>query len=314
MMPLNCQTQYSWHCSVLPSLYVPIRTSYSLPDTTGYDSALLANTDECLRNVLQARVQSVNQVLFGWFTIPDAVEVPLDFNINPLGNRMRSEKRVWNDGKQRLKLVQLHTRPRISSRPCIEAKLPHDALSDGPLSSGHSCRKLRRASAALPSFSVSISSCCHDEMHACHARTHTYTHAQRWLRFAALLLPSYECSVVSGDTGTEGNQEATEGPRPRQAEEEHTACCINADAQAMSSTMQQALWYSDAFLCFTVVRSTSFQPFRALHLPRDVAHRPWKTSWDPQHSRVTCCQFRSRERGAAAICRLPFDIRSQLML
>ena len=54
---------------------------------------------------MQARVQSVNQVLFGWFTIPDALEVPLDFNVNPLGNRMRSEKRVWNDGKQRLKLV-----------------------------------------------------------------------------------------------------------------------------------------------------------------------------------------------------------------
>ena len=54
---------------------------------------------------VQARVQSVNQVLFGWFTIPDALEVPLDFNVNPLGNRMRSEKRVWNDGKQRLKLV-----------------------------------------------------------------------------------------------------------------------------------------------------------------------------------------------------------------
>jgi len=54
----------------------------------------------------QARVQSVNQVLFGWFTIPDALEVPLDFHVNPLGNRMRSEKRVWNDGKQRLKLVR----------------------------------------------------------------------------------------------------------------------------------------------------------------------------------------------------------------
>ena len=62
-----------------------------------------------LRNIPQARVQSVNQVLFGWFTIPDAVEVPLDFNINPLGNRMRSEKRVWNDGKQRLKLVRPQT-------------------------------------------------------------------------------------------------------------------------------------------------------------------------------------------------------------
>ena len=55
---------------------------------------------------MQARVQSVNQVLFGWFTIPDALEVPLDFNVNPLGNRMRSEKRIWNDGKQRLKLVR----------------------------------------------------------------------------------------------------------------------------------------------------------------------------------------------------------------
>ena len=73
----------------------------------------------------------MNQVLFGWFTIPDALEVPLDFNVNPLGNRMRSEKRVWNDGKQRLKLVSrcsIHSnsgvdspRPRMGVR-CVDDK------------------------------------------------------------------------------------------------------------------------------------------------------------------------------------------------
>ena len=51
----------------------------------------------------------MNQVLFGWFTIPDTTDRPLEFFINPLGNRARSEKRVWNDGQQRLKLVSSAT-------------------------------------------------------------------------------------------------------------------------------------------------------------------------------------------------------------
>ncbi len=54
----------------------------------------------------QARVQSVNQVLCGYIIIPETMDRPLDVTINPIGNRVRSEKRVWNNGQQRLKLVR----------------------------------------------------------------------------------------------------------------------------------------------------------------------------------------------------------------
>lgn len=53
----------------------------------------------------QARVQSVNQVLCGYFVIPETMDRALEVTINPIGNRTRSEQRVWNDGHQRLKLV-----------------------------------------------------------------------------------------------------------------------------------------------------------------------------------------------------------------
>mmetsp|Transcript_17673 Transcript_17673/g.53174 ORF Transcript_17673/g.53174 Transcript_17673/m.53174 type:complete len:81 (-) Transcript_17673:467-709(-) len=35
------------------------------------------------------------------------MEQPLDVTINPIGTRLRSEPRVWNNGQQRLKLVTL---------------------------------------------------------------------------------------------------------------------------------------------------------------------------------------------------------------
>lgn len=54
----------------------------------------------------QARVQSVNQILCGFFIIPDTMDRALEVTINPIGNRTRSEKRVWNNGQKRLKLVR----------------------------------------------------------------------------------------------------------------------------------------------------------------------------------------------------------------
>ncbi len=56
---------------------------------------------------LQARVQSVGQVLCGWLGIPETMGEQLEVNINPIGSRLRSEKRVWNNGQQRLKLVRV---------------------------------------------------------------------------------------------------------------------------------------------------------------------------------------------------------------
>ena len=55
----------------------------------------------------QARVQSVNQILCGYVVIPETTDRQLDVTINPIGNRMRSEARVGNNGQQRLKLVRV---------------------------------------------------------------------------------------------------------------------------------------------------------------------------------------------------------------
>jgi hypothetical protein len=55
----------------------------------------------------QARVQTASQVLCGYFVIPDTMDRALEVTINPIGNRTRSERRVWNAGHQRLKLVRV---------------------------------------------------------------------------------------------------------------------------------------------------------------------------------------------------------------
>lgn len=73
----------------------------------------------------QARVQSVEEVLCGWFVIPGSMEQPLEVVINPLGTRLRSERRLWNDGQQRLKLVPSSVRPQVFLT-CITAV--HDTL------------------------------------------------------------------------------------------------------------------------------------------------------------------------------------------
>lgn len=51
-------------------------------------------------------MQAVNQVLCGYIVIPETMDRSLDVTINPIGNRVRSERRVWNNGQQRLKLVR----------------------------------------------------------------------------------------------------------------------------------------------------------------------------------------------------------------
>lgn len=56
---------------------------------------------------MQARVQSVGSVLCGWCIFPDSTDLPLEVNINPVGTRLRSERRIWHNGQYRLKLVSL---------------------------------------------------------------------------------------------------------------------------------------------------------------------------------------------------------------
>jgi hypothetical protein len=68
---------------------------------------------------LLARVQTANQVLCGYFVIPDTMDRALEVTINPIGNRTRSELRAWNDGHQRLKLVTLSKKEQPAEAPPV---------------------------------------------------------------------------------------------------------------------------------------------------------------------------------------------------
>ena len=46
-----------------------------------------------LTSLVQARVGSVNQVLYGFYNIPTTPDNPIDIVINPVGDAARSERR-----------------------------------------------------------------------------------------------------------------------------------------------------------------------------------------------------------------------------
>ena len=49
---------------------------------------------------VQMRAQQVDQVLLGYYEIPETVEGPIDAVINPQGLQLRSRQRIWNLGAQ----------------------------------------------------------------------------------------------------------------------------------------------------------------------------------------------------------------------
>jgi hypothetical protein len=64
----------------------------------------------------QARAHAVHHTLLGWFQIPPAIDQPLELALNPAGDVWRSQRRVWNAGDGRTKLVCLAA-PRDAGRP-----------------------------------------------------------------------------------------------------------------------------------------------------------------------------------------------------
>ena len=48
----------------------------------------------------------MKQVLLGYLRVPDSPDAPLDVVLNPCGAERRAERRVWNNGDQRIKLVR----------------------------------------------------------------------------------------------------------------------------------------------------------------------------------------------------------------
>ena len=51
------------------------------------------------------RAQAVKQVLLGYLRVPESPDAPLDVVLNPGGAERRAERRVWNNGDGRIKLV-----------------------------------------------------------------------------------------------------------------------------------------------------------------------------------------------------------------
>eukprot|EP00877_Chromochloris_zofingiensis_P015032 jgi/Chrzof1/9783/Cz04g15180.t1 len=51
------------------------------------------------------RTQEQQDLVLGYYTIPDQIDKPIESVINPQGLELRSRKRVWNNGDGRLKFV-----------------------------------------------------------------------------------------------------------------------------------------------------------------------------------------------------------------
>ena len=48
----------------------------------------------------------MKQVLLGYLRVPESPDAPLDVVLNPCGAERRAERRIWNNGDQRIKLVR----------------------------------------------------------------------------------------------------------------------------------------------------------------------------------------------------------------
>ena len=66
---------------------------------------------------MQVRAQAVKQVLLGYLRVPESPDAPLDVVLNPSGAERRAERRVWNNGDGRIKLV----RRRVDPAPALDS-------------------------------------------------------------------------------------------------------------------------------------------------------------------------------------------------
>eukprot|EP01024_Parvocaulis_polyphysoides_P040451 TRINITY_DN367_c2_g3_i2.p2 TRINITY_DN367_c2_g3~~TRINITY_DN367_c2_g3_i2.p2 ORF type:complete len:159 (+),score=26.81 TRINITY_DN367_c2_g3_i2:58-477(+) len=55
---------------------------------------------------LVARAQKLDSILVGYYEIPRTIKKPLELKVN-IDEKERCERRVWNSGEQRLKLLTL---------------------------------------------------------------------------------------------------------------------------------------------------------------------------------------------------------------
>ncbi|KAK9843129.1 hypothetical protein WJX74_007389 [Apatococcus lobatus] len=79
---------------------------------------------------LQARVASVGQVLYGYYSIPAGVDTPIDIVMNPEGDKIRSAMRVWNEGDGRCKLVTMTPKSMQDATPTASVAASLSASAD----------------------------------------------------------------------------------------------------------------------------------------------------------------------------------------
>eukprot|EP01024_Parvocaulis_polyphysoides_P074321 TRINITY_DN9592_c0_g1_i2.p1 TRINITY_DN9592_c0_g1~~TRINITY_DN9592_c0_g1_i2.p1 ORF type:complete len:471 (-),score=55.96 TRINITY_DN9592_c0_g1_i2:120-1532(-) len=72
------------------------------------DSSVIASWGENLSFWdISIRASTMGMVLMGYYEIPPKIEEPLRISLNPLGNEIRSYRKVWNQSNGRIKLLTM---------------------------------------------------------------------------------------------------------------------------------------------------------------------------------------------------------------
>lgn len=86
-----------------------------------FDSSWVCGVGEMISYAqLQRRCFQLRHVLVGFYELPSSTDKPLKLVVNPQGVAARTEKRIWNIGNGRVKLLALTQVPEKPGRPLIK--------------------------------------------------------------------------------------------------------------------------------------------------------------------------------------------------
>lgn len=86
-----------------------------------FDSSWVCGVGEAISYAqLQRRCFQLRHVLVGFYELPSSPNKPLKLVVNPQGIAARTEKRIWNIGNGRVKLLALTRVPEKPGRPLIK--------------------------------------------------------------------------------------------------------------------------------------------------------------------------------------------------
>eukprot|EP00891_Asterochloris_glomerata_P004631 jgi/Astpho2/4631/Aster-x0209 len=115
-----------------PGVMLPYSKLGEEHEVTVQDTSQLAAKGEVLSYwQLMARAETVGQILFAYFQIPSTMDSPLDLVVNPEGNEARSQRRVWNSGDSRCKLICLAPKTWRRDEDAAAQEMPAVSSQDG---------------------------------------------------------------------------------------------------------------------------------------------------------------------------------------